>query len=169
MALPAEDPTTDKLFLNNLTVVEGILNSRPLTYVSQHPRDPLPLTPADALGAGPYRSLTQEPQEWNLRKQWHANQVRLDRFWSRLRKEIIPFLQLTSKWYKDTRPPVVGDVITMLDDQRRRRWPLAIITSLETSSDGVVRVVYIRYRSGGRNKLCRCPLSSLCLLLPMEQ
>ncbi len=168
-ALPAEDPTTDELFLTNLTVVEGILNSRPLTYVSQHPRDPLPLTPADALGAGPYRSLAQEPQEWNLRKQWHANQVRLDRFWSRLRKEVIPFLQLTSKWHKDTRPPAVGDVVTMLDDQCRGAWPLAIITRLEVSSDGVVRVVHIRYRSGGRNKLCRRPLSSLCLLLPAEQ
>ncbi len=168
-ALPAEDPITDEFFHTNLTVVEGILNSRPLTYVSQDSGDPLPLTPADALGAGPYRSLAQEPQEWTLKKQWHANQVRLDRFWSRLRKEVIPFLQLTSKWHKEARPPQVGDVVTMLDDQCRGRWPLAIITALEHSADGIVRVVRIRYRAAGQSKQCRRPLSSLCLLLPAEQ
>ena len=168
-ALPAEDPITDELFHTNLTVVEGILNSRPLTYVSQDPQDPLPLTPADAIGAGPYRSLANEPQEWNLRKQWHINQVRLDKFWSRLRKEVIPFLQLTSKWHKDTRPPQVGDVVTMLDDQCRGKWPLAIITALERSADGIIRVVTVRYRAAGQSKECRRPLSSLCLLLPTEQ
>ena len=113
--------------------------------------------------------MANEPQEWNLKKQWHINQVRLDKFWSRLRKEVIPFLQLTSKWHKDTRPPQVGDVVTMLDDQCRGKWPLAIITALERSADGLVRVVTVRYRAAGQSKECRRPLSSLCLLLPTEQ
>ncbi len=168
-ALPAENPITGDFFHTNLTVIEGILNSRPLTYVSQNSGDPLPLTPADALGAGPYHSLAQEPLEWTLKKQWHANQVRLDRFWSRLRKDVIPFLQLTSKWHKDARPPQVGDVVTMLDDQCRGRWPLAIITALEHSADGIVRVVRLRYRAAVQSKQCRRPLSFLCFLLPAEQ
>ncbi len=168
-ALPPEDPTTDEFFHTNLVVVEGILNSRPLTYVSQDPQDPRPLTPADALGAGPYRMMARAPEEWDLRKQWHANQTRLDIFWRRLCKEVIPFMQLTSKWHKETRKPKVGDVVTMLDDQCRGKWPLAVITQLETSSDGLVRAVTIRYRAGGRNITARRPLSSLCLLLPSEQ
>ena len=117
----------------------------------------------------PYRMMAQAPEEWDLRKQWHANQARLDKFWRRLRKEVIPFMQLTSKWHKETRKPKVGDVVTMLDDQCRGRWPLAVITQLETSADGLVRAVTVRYRAGGRNTTARRPLSSLCLLLPSEQ
>ncbi len=168
-ALPPEAPTSDEFFHTALTVVEGILNSRPLTYVSQDAADPRPLRPADALGASPYRMLAEEPQEWSLRKLWHSNQLRLDQFWARFKKEVLPFFQVTTKWHLQGRAVQDGDVVTMLDDQCRGLWPLAVVEETETSHDGLVRTVTIRYRAGGKNRTCRRPVSSLCLLLPAGQ
>ena len=167
-ALPDHSPISDEHFATLLAAVEGILNARPLTYISQDPADPQPLCPADALGAAHYSTLTPEPEEWSLKKQWHQNQRRLDVFWERLRGEVIPFFQVTSKWHKETRAPRPGDVVTMLDDQCRGAWPLAVVEDTEISHDGRVRTVTIRYRSGDKNRRCRRPISSLCLLLPQQ-
>ncbi len=149
-ALPVDHPTTDEEFSTTLVVVEGILNSRPLSYVTDDQDDPLPLTPADAIGLPPYRMVASEPPGgWKKKKAWHAHQRRLDTFWSRFQKEIVPHLQTTSKWHKQGSAPKVGDIVTLLDDQCRGKWPLARITKVTPSHDGIIRRVQVK-TPGGR-------------------
>ncbi len=148
-ALPVDHPTTDEEFSTTLVVVEGILNSRPLSYVTGDQDDPLPLTPADALGLPPYRMVASEPAGgWGKKKAWHAHQRRLDTFWSRFQKEIVPHLQTTSKWHKPGLLPKVGDIVALLDDQCRGRWPLARITQVYPAKDGFIRRVQVQTPGG---------------------
>ena len=166
-ALPADLPTTDEEFMTTLVVVEGILNSRPLSFITADSGGPLPLTPADALGLPPYRMVAREPKGgWNDKRPWHKHQARLDAFWKRFKDEIIPYMQTTSKWHAPDRSPKVGDVVTLLDDQCRGRWPIARIISTRPSADGVVRRVTLQLANG--STLCR-PTHVLGRLLQVSQ
>ncbi len=75
-------------FHTALVVTEGILNSRPLTYRTSAADDPTPICPADLLAVPLYRPLAGAPWGWNLRKNWHQLQIRLDHMWTRLRQEL---------------------------------------------------------------------------------
>ncbi len=148
-ALPADTPTTDEQFMTTLVVVEGILNSRPLSYVTPSANEILPITPADALGLPPYRMVAKEPPGgWKEKREWHRHQARLDLFWKRFQEEVVPYMQTASKWHTPERGPRLGDVVTLLDDQCRGRWPLARVVAVFPSSDGIVRRVEIRLQNG---------------------
>ena len=163
-ALPQESYTTDDEFHTALVVVEGILNSRPLTYVDTTTGAPLPLTPADALGAPTYRSFAERPTGgWKIQKRWHLFQHRLDNFWQRFRHEIVPYLALTQKWHAPHRDVAIDDIVATLDDQSRGKWPLARVTAVEKGRDGTVRAVTIRDAAGIER---RKPVRLLSLLLP---
>ncbi len=163
-ALPQESHTTDDEFSTALVVVEGILNSRPLTYVETSQGALLPLTPADAIGAPTYRMVAERPEGgWKVQKKWHQFQHRLDNFWKRFQHEVLPYLSLTQKWHAGTRDLTVGDVVVSLDDQSRGRWPLARVVGVEQGRDKVVRVVTIKDAAGVEK---RRPARLLSLLLP---
>ena len=148
-ALPTNHPTTDEEFSTTLVVVEGILNSRPLSFVPDAAGEPLPLTPADALGLPPYRMIARAPSGgWNKRKAWHLHQARLDCFWRRFREEVVPHMQTSSKWHKGGAQPAVGDIVTLLDEKARGKWPLARVTKVFPSPDGITRRVQLRLPSG---------------------
>ncbi len=166
-ALPQESPFSDEEFHTALVEVEGILNSRPLSYVSGDPDTPRPLTPADALGVPPYRQLAPAPPAgWKLQRRWHFFQARLDAFWKRFAQEVIPYLQLAHKWTKTRRDLRKGDVVLILDDQCRGRWPLALVHAVEEGADGHVRAVLVRQPGIPKHLIRRRPISKLSLLLP---
>ena len=153
--LPWED------FHTGLVVAEGILNSRPLTYRTSDAADPSPICPADLLAVPLYRPLAGAPWGWNLRKKWHQLQKRLDHMWSRLRMELQPYLQELTAWRSGRRPLEVGDVVALMDEKRRGRWPLGKIVKTEVSHDGQVRRVQVL--SAGTTY--KRPISQVVLLL----
>ncbi len=166
-ALPQETPFSDEEFHTALVEVEGILNSRPLSYVPTEPDAPRPLTPADALGVPPYRQIAPPPAGgWKYQKRWHFLQARLDAFWRRFVTEVVPYLQLMHKWNSTARNLQKGDVVLLLDNQCRGRWPLARVEAVEESSDGHVRAALIRVPASPRPVLRRRPITQLSLLLP---
>jgi hypothetical protein len=137
-------PVLWDFFNTTLVVLEGILNSRPLSYKTKENGELAPLSPADFLGTPPYRQLAEPPPKgWNLRKRWHQLQEQQDKLWNRLQREIQPYLQKMTRWRKRTRELRAADVVTYLDERRRGRWPLGRIVDVGVGRDGAARKVVV--------------------------
>ncbi len=153
-------------FHTSLVVVEGILNSRPLTYRSTDNEVPEPLTPADFLAVGPYREMAIPPgTEVPLVTKWRNLQERLNYFWKRFQEEITPYLQKMTKWRKQGRNLQQGDIVVYLDGSRRGAWPLARVMTTEAGKDGVVRRVTIL----SKGTVYRRAAEKVMVLLPREE
>ena len=79
-----------------------IINSRPITIVSDDVNDFAALTPNQLLAMrGNFRSLTRVfTQADRYKKRWRYVQFLADQFWKRWTKQYIPSLQMRSKWLK---------------------------------------------------------------------
>ena len=131
--------------------VEGILNDRPLDFVSTDTNDLSPLTPAHFL-SGPrvqesaFRDLKETS---SFSRRWVFLSKIREQFWKRFVEEIKPGLGLRPKWHKERPPLKEGDVVVVLTDKNEYgRWPLARVSGTCPGSDGLVRVV--RVRLGGK-------------------
>ena len=168
-AIPQDSLFSDEEFNTALITVEAILNNRPLSYVSTDPESPTPLTPAHLLGSYPIISPAPFPgKTWTTQRRWHYVQARMETFWKRFRSEVIPFLQLSTKWNKKSKPIQIGDVVTLLDDQARGKWPIAKVVEIEEGHDGVVRVVTVKI-PGLVPTFKRRPVIQLGVLLPADE
>ncbi|XP_026110661.1 uncharacterized protein LOC113084551 isoform X2 [Carassius auratus] len=87
-----------------LIEVEGILNSKPLGYVSTDVADADPVTPNLLLMGRLDPSLPQAvyaESELLSRRRWRHTQVLADQFWSHFIRHYLPTLQARSKWHKE--------------------------------------------------------------------
>ena len=152
-------------FLTALAVVEGILNSRPLTYITSNEDMPVPLTPADFLNTRPYRVIAELPEGAARQSIWRKLQDRLDHFWKRFEKEVRPHLQVMTKWRLKQRNLRPGDVVVFLEGGNRGVWPLGRIHAVEESKDGVVRKVKVM----ANGNIYQRAIERVMLLLPHEE
>jgi hypothetical protein len=88
--------------LNTVLVqIEAVLNSRPLTPMSSHPEDLLPLSPGHFLIGRPLTSLpVQDLRDRSfdhLNRYQRIEQLR-QHFWTRWSKEYVSELQVRTKW-----------------------------------------------------------------------
>ncbi len=130
--------------------VEEALNSRPLTYTTDDPDDPIPLTPnhfircpgalflpeADVRDAASMRSAVKKLQ--------HLREALRSRF----RKEYLGFLRgHTSS--RATPSLQVGDVVLIENElKKRQEWQLGVILEAIPGKDGVCRVFKLKTRAG---------------------
>ena len=137
--------------LTLLIRVEGVLNSRPLTYV--YPNQDEPLTPSHlVLGK---RILTvpvkgefdveDERRNELLKRDKYLKNV-LEHFWKRWKSEYLTQLREHHQPRKKDGPEVkVGDVVLIQEDNvKRLNWPIAVIESLLKGRDGNVRAATVR-------------------------
>ena len=147
-----------------LVETEAIVNSRPLTPVSDDPNDYEALTPNHFLiGRASPNSLPGrfEEREVNSRKRWRMAQALADMIWRRWRKEYLPTLTMRSKWNKEQRNLKEGDLILLKsDDVPRSHWPLGRILKTFPGSDGRVRMAEVKTPNG---TLMR-PVAKICML-----
>ncbi len=132
----------------------SIVNGRPLS-VSQigDPSSPEPLTPNHLLhmksgvALPPPGAFVKE--DVYLRKRWKKVQFLAEQFWSRWKREYLMSLQERQKWQTPRRNLRVGDIVLLKDDSPRMTWPLARVTRVTPSDDGLVRRVHVT--TGTRN------------------
>ncbi|CAM4718193.1 unnamed protein product [Leuciscus chuanchicus] len=96
---------TEEVLQTLLIEVEGILNSKPLGYVSTDVADVDPVTPNYLLMGRPDSSLPQvvyPESEILSRRRWRHSQVLADQFWTHFIRSYLPFLQSRQKWVKET-------------------------------------------------------------------
>lgn len=152
-----------------LCEVEAIINSRPLTTISDDVNDLQPLTPSHILTMKS-RLTTPPPGTFQAtdmyaRRCWRRVQHLSNVFWSRWKREYLVTLQQRPKWNEPRRNQRPGDVVLVKDDAApRNSWSLAIIEETENDCHGVVRAVKLRTAS----TRLRRPINKLVLLVPND-
>ena len=140
--------------LTLLIRVEGVLNSRPLTYVYPD-RDEL-LTPSHLVLGKRRLSKVKVPtqEEFDakdegkdelVKRNKHLKNV-LKHFWKRCRSEYLTQLREHHKPSKKHGLEIkVGEVVLIEEDNvKRLNWPIAVIESLLKGKDGNVRAATVR-------------------------
>ena len=151
-----------------LVEIEGILNSKPLGYVSSDIADPDPITPNLLLMGRRDASLPQAVYaDTNLlgRRRWRHSQILADRFWSCFIKNYLPNLQVRNKWHKDTQNLKKGTVVLIMDPQLPRGlWPVGKVSRLVPSQDGRIRTVEVT----SKDKRLMRPVARLVILSSVQ-
>lgn len=160
--------------------IEGVLNTRPLTYVNQE--DYVIIRPIDFISPNaslitptidnnnedeyvPHKLSTKE----RLIKYWSNTLKALDIFWETWRHEYLISLrertqrEHTSPRSVETRAPRAGEVVLVNElALPRGMWKLARITEIQRGKDGKIRNVLIEMPNG---KTLNRPVNAL---YPME-
>ena len=143
--------------------IESIVNGRPITKLSDDPKDPLPLTPNHLLllRAGPTLPPGHFVKNDIYRRRWRQVQYLSDIFWSRWVKEYLPALQERQKWLHPNRNLQSGDLVLMCHENTpRNQWPLGLVIQVYPGKDGLVRTVQVKTKSGVYVR----PVVKICLL-----
>ena len=168
-SLTQEQKLDDEALATLTCEIEAIVNSRPITKVSDDPRDLQPLTPNHLL------LLRNGPQlppgaftgdEIYARRRWRQVQHLADTFWRRWTREYLPQLQQRQKWFHEKRNLAVGDIVLIVDDRcPRSSWPLGRIVETHTNlQDGCVRSAKVKTTSTTLSR----PITKLVLLEAVE-
>lgn len=157
-------PMYEEVLRTLFTEVESTLNSRPLTSLSDDPKDIHVLTPNHFLTGKKtkyFQSKEFTSSDLNNRKRWRSAQALANMFWARFIKEYLPTLQQRKKWNKINRNFIVNDIVLVKDENVSRSfWPLARIIDVHKGNDEIVRSCKLKL---GNNTLVR-PCNKLCLL-----
>lgn len=104
--------------------VEAILNSRPISTISEDESDLEALTPNHILLLKCHPSFPPglfQKTDMYIRRRWKQVQYLADLFWKRWTKEYLPLLQERQKWTTVKRGFQVGDVVLVVDSTAPRK------------------------------------------------
>ena len=138
-------------FVTLVTVVEGIMNRRPLLSVPSDVRDFHVLSPNDFLCPNVPATLSDAIVAGNplnaeeLRSEWRRTRTLIDTFWTRWVKEYIASLQSLPKWRREKPNLGVGDIVLVINELApREKWPMARVIQTFPDSHGHVRRVRLQ-------------------------
>lgn len=151
---------TDQQLITVAKEIEGVLNSRPLTYVGSELEHIL--TPADFLHiGGPLVTIStdaevQEPVTETKRKLiecWKRGQKILEEFVKMFTGQYLPSLRERRSMHKEPRVrservPKPGDIVQIKSDGNRAVWKVGKIKDVIKGSDGYIRVARVEIRPG---------------------
>ncbi|XP_062533848.1 uncharacterized protein LOC134202877 [Armigeres subalbatus] len=150
-----------------LTRIEALLNSRPITALSEDPCDVSPLTPGHFLVGRPLTDIAEPDltdRKQTTLSRWQRHSQMVQHFWARWSNDYITTLQHRNKWTKSL-PVIPGQLVIIREDnQPPMAWKIGRIEHVFLGADGWVRVADVQ--SGG--KLVRRPITKLCLI-PIDE
>lgn len=133
-----------------LIEVEGILNAKPLGYVSADAADPDPITPNVLLMGRRDSSLPQALYDSSRilgTRRWRHSQVLADNFWSTFIRRYLPTLQGRPKWRTDGDQLTADQVVLIVDPQLPRAlWPVGRVTETYPGADGRIRTASVKVK-----------------------
>lgn len=129
--------------------IEAILNSRPLTPMSNDPNDLQPLTAGHFLIGAPMTSLDDGELKYKSKiKMWHNLIAMRNEFWHRWSSEYITQLQQKNKWRSEKDNVKIGQLVIMKeDDLKPLQWKMGRIMEVYPDETGVIRVVGVKTSS----------------------
>ncbi|CAH2102097.1 unnamed protein product [Euphydryas editha] len=149
-----------------LTQIEACLNSRPISCLSDHPDDPLPLTPGhfligESLITIPDNNYSDVSKLSGLQR-WKLTQRMVHDFWKKWSDEYLVNLNQRFKWSMKRSEPEIDDIVIVRDQNiPPAKWLLGRVIEKHPGKDCITRVVTLRTKNG----LCKRPCNKLCLLL----
>ncbi|XP_054083224.1 uncharacterized protein LOC128920268 isoform X1 [Zeugodacus cucurbitae] len=149
-------------FTTLLARIEAVLNSRPISPLSQDPYDFTALTPGHFLKGAPILAIPEPGVEsLSLLNRWERIKILHHDFSRRWKEDYIKDLHKRYRWKVQGKEPKLGDCVLIQDDcLPPSEWRLGRIKQLHYSSDGHVRVVDLRTQTGTLTR----PLVKLCFL-----
>ena len=156
---PTEDTLRTILF-----EVAGLLNSRPLYYVSSDPDDFRPLTPNDFLNRPPNADVPAGDNKTALpNEHYRYSQRALNLFWDMWKGPYLQSLITRKKWQQPMRNLAIGDVVLEHNPQLQRgQWRTGKVMAVFPGEDGLVRAVDVEFDG----TVYRRGIQKLCLLEP---
>ncbi|GFW95066.1 integrase catalytic domain-containing protein [Trichonephila clavipes] len=136
--------------LTILCECEKVVNSRPLTYLSEDMLDPTLGTPARFLFEIPTADTKDlDVRDANLfRKRLRFRAKVIEELKRRFRNEYLGQLIQRQKQHYQSSNIQVGDIVLIGDDWKKiPQWPLARVIKLIPEKDGLVRTVKLRTQS----------------------
>ncbi|XP_055527962.1 uncharacterized protein LOC129720506 [Wyeomyia smithii] len=159
-----ENPIAFEDFNTLLIQVEGYLNSRPLTPLSDAPSDMEAPTPGHFLTGGSLQAIPEPDYtdvKLNRLSRWQLVQWQLQNFWKRWRTEYLSQLQGRTKNWEPPSKVEIGRLVIIVDsNQPPMRWKMGRIHKLHPGPDDVVRVVTVKTATGYLQR----PIVKLCIL-----
>ncbi len=140
-----------------VTEIEGIVNGRPLSSVTENCEDTLPISPNMLLWGHELRHFPNkvakrtrpEPQRSTPEMRWRKRLALRASFAQAFRKDYLMELQNTSKWLEEHENIQVGEVV-LIDNLEKDKstWPLARVVEVIQGRDGLVRNVVLKTAKG---------------------
>lgn len=149
----------------------NIVNNRPLTNLSNDPKDLPPITPNDIILLRRNDNMFEvdfDPKDMDCRTLWKKAQWIADQFWRRWVKEYRPEIVKRSKWYDnrcyyELKP---GDLVVIIDETLKRgQWPKGVVEETFKGPDGLVRVVTVRTSKSTYKR----PVTKVALICPAPE
>lgn len=144
---PSRTPTEDVL-RNLLIEVESTLNARPLTHVPIDDEESPAITPNHFLLGSSNGSKPLVPLDDSaalLKQNWRTSQALAAQFWKRWISEYLPEITRRTKWYADTKPIAIDDIVIIVDPNLPRNcWPRGRIVATHIGKDGRIRSATVR-------------------------
>ena len=160
-AILQDADVTDEELQTCFTGVESLLNSRPLTTISDDPNDEPVLTPNHFIigqMGGDIVPDSVDMTEFNPRQRWRRIQELIRRVWQRWLREYLPYIGSRHKWFSKEKNLKEDDVVIVIDpDARRRDWKVGRIVRTYPGADGLVRVVDVKVG----DKILKRPITKL--------
>lgn len=162
--LQQDDKLDDEGLLTVVVEAEGIVNSRPLTFLPLHSAEQEALTPNHFIlgsSSGVVQPTTKlEESVYALNASRNLIQQRVSHFWRRWVLEYLPTLTRRTRWFGETKPIKNGDLVVVIDDSKRNDWVRGRIVEVTAGRDGIIRQALVQ-TSGG---LFRRPVAKLAVL-----
>ncbi|XP_075157748.1 uncharacterized protein LOC142231014 [Haematobia irritans] len=158
---------TFEQFATILARIEGILNSRPISAISEDPSDLLALTPGHFLKGSPIMSFPETPaQNISLVNRWTKLKALHHQFAIRWKEDYLKTLHKRYKWKNSSPNLKIGDLVAVMDDMLPPNdWRLGRIVDTHRGSDDNIRVADVRIASG----IITRPIVKLCYLPLLDQ
>jgi len=152
-------------FTTLLTQIEAILNSRPLSSLTD---DLHALTP-DHFLMGCTPAVLPEPltETINISRlsRWQLIRQMVESFWTKWSKECLQRYQAIYKWKKIIPSLTIGTLVLVIDERYPpSKWPFGRIIQTHPGTDGLTRVVTIRTQTS----ILKRPIHKVCPL-PVDQ
>ncbi|XP_055621953.1 uncharacterized protein LOC129765572 [Toxorhynchites rutilus septentrionalis] len=152
MKLKTNRLPTDEVLRNLFIEVENIVNSRPLTAIPLDDDESPVLTPNHFLIGSSNGLRSWVPFDDNpssLKQNWRLSQEIANAFWKSWLRDYLPELTRRTKWFTETKPLEVNDIVVISDNNLPRNcWPKGRIISTKVAADGQVRQATVQTSTG---------------------
>ncbi|XP_062560428.1 uncharacterized protein LOC134224840 [Armigeres subalbatus] len=155
----------DEMLRSLLAEIENTVNTRPLTHVPVDDESAPALTPNHFLlgssdGSKPLCAL--DDSGTTLRRSWRMSQQLANLFWKRWLTDYLPEITRRTRWYANTKPIAIGDVVIIVDPKLPRNcWPKGkVIGTSVSQTDHQIRAATVKTANG----ILERPVAKLAVL-----